>query len=133
VEAQTAQAETMPIAQCGRRCPRIRDGDAAKPARITFQRVAHYAVVVAVRVALHDDAMREAEMIEQREILLDRARPAACSHGPAAKGNLSAGPKMCAWVSQAPGRRRDGRTPRRGDRPRNQRRLCVGQMRITRA
>jgi hypothetical protein len=52
-----------------------------------------------MRVALHDEPVGEAEMIEERDEALDRRIGWRIA---AARLNLSDGPKICAWVSQAP-------------------------------
>ena len=72
MEAQAAHAEPVPVAQRRRLDARIGDGDAAQPLRKARQRIEQHAVVEAVRIALHHDAAREAEMIEQRDVILDR-------------------------------------------------------------
>ena len=122
MEAQAAQADAVPVAQFGRRDPRIRDGDAAKPAWIAFQRVKHDAVVVAVRVALHDHAMREAEMIEQREIFFDRRVRRRVAAAGRERELLRRTEDVRVGVPGA-GRRRDGGPARRRDRPGDARRL----------
>ena len=50
----------------------VGDGDAAQPLRKALQRIEHDAIVVDVGVALHHEAVGEAEMIEQRDQSLDR-------------------------------------------------------------
>jgi hypothetical protein len=62
----------VPVAQGFWLDPRIGDGDAAQPRRKTRQRVKHHAVVVDMRVALHDEPIGEAEMIKERDETLDR-------------------------------------------------------------
>ena len=67
MEPQAAHAECVPFAQLSgatrvsvMAMPRSRCG--------ARQRIEHDAVVVAVRVALHHQASREAELVEQREV-----------------------------------------------------------------
>ena len=72
MKAQAAHADLVPVAQRRRRNARVGDGDAAQPLRITRDGVEHHAVVVAVRIALHDQTMRATVVIEQRDEFLDR-------------------------------------------------------------
>ena len=72
MKAQAAHAELMPVAQRFRFDARIGDGDAAQPPRKPRQRIEHDTIVEAVRIALHHDALSEAEMIEQRDVFLGR-------------------------------------------------------------
>ena len=74
VEAQPAHAAAVPIRQRVGGDARVRDGDAAQPIGPARERIEHDAVVVAVRVALHHDAMREAEVVEQRDVVFRRRR-----------------------------------------------------------
>ena len=122
MKAQAAHAESVPVAQRLRLDARVGDGDAAQPLRIALQRIEQHAIVVAVRVALHREAMREAEVVEQRNEALDRrvGRRIAAS---GAYGNLSAGPKICAVAVPGAGRRQQARPFRLRHRAGDARRL----------
>ena len=72
VEAQTPHAALVPIAQHFGLDAGIGDGDAAQPLRKALQRIEHDAIVVDVGVALHHEAIAEAEVIQQRDQALDR-------------------------------------------------------------
>ena len=102
MKAQPAHAEAMPVPQRVGRNSRIGDGDAAQAAAVARQRVQHDAVVVAVRIALHDDAVCKTEMIEQREVFFGRRRRRRVAAARRER-KCSAGPNTWAWVSQAPG------------------------------
>ena len=92
VEAQPAHAEPVPRAQGLRLDAGVGDGDAAQPPAMTRERIEHDAVVVAVGVALHDDAAREAETVEQRQDSRSRpGPPAGCSRGRARTGTVPPG------------------------------------------
>ena len=99
-----------------------------KRLRETFERIAHDAVVVAVRVALHDHAMREAEMIEQRAILLHRRVRRRVAAAGCERELLRRTEDVRVGVPGA-GRRRDGGPARRRDRPGDERRRarCVSR------
>jgi hypothetical protein len=72
MKAQAAHAALMPVAQGFGLDPRIGDGDAAQAGRKTRQRVEHHAVVVDMRIALHDEPIGEAEKIKERNETFDR-------------------------------------------------------------
>ena len=74
MKAQPAHAAPMPVAQRRRRNARIGDGDAAHARTVAIERIEHDAVVVAVGVALHDHAARQAKAIQQRDVIFGRRR-----------------------------------------------------------
>ena len=61
VEAQAAHPRAMPFLQRRRGDALVGDGDAAQPPRHAVDRVEHDPVVVAVSIALHDDAATAGE------------------------------------------------------------------------
>jgi hypothetical protein len=72
METQAAHAGLVPVTQNFRLDSRVGDGNAAQALRKALQRVEHDAIVVNMGVALHDEAVGKAEMVEERNEPLDR-------------------------------------------------------------
>src|SRR5580692_603022 len=112
----------MPIAQHLRLDPRVGDGDAAQPPRIPRQGVKQHAIVVTVRITLHDETVGEAEMVEQRNKPLDR-RVGRRIAAPRRVGEFVRRSENVEMRVPGAGRRRDARPLRPRYRAGNARRL----------
>ena len=72
IEAQSADTETIPFAQIGRRDVGVGHRDAAQAVGPTLERIEHRGIVAAVRAALHQHAARKSDRVEHAEIFFER-------------------------------------------------------------
>jgi hypothetical protein len=72
VEAEAANPDAVPAPQIVVADARVGDADAAQPFRRALHGIEDDAVVVAVRISLHDDAALEAEPVEMAEKRFER-------------------------------------------------------------